>query len=178
MKPLEAWEELLRQAIAKDFDEQQHALFQIGLVLERHSRPNMDAAGLYDENLSRELLRLTLDDDRQAAAALYLATLVRTKPDDAETFLYALGKAKPAAMITPLLTLMQERGTALLPEAAYQAVVALDTCLKAGGDVITAAVKAHDPSDILDEWAENKDPMLSARADLVLEKVEAILEAD
>jgi hypothetical protein len=176
MKPLEAWEELLRQAIAKDFDEQQHALFQIGLILERHSRPNTDAAGLYDENLTRELLRLTLDDERQAAAVLYLATLVRNKPEHTKSFLYAISRAKPEHIITPLLALLRERGKTFAPDAAYQAVVALEACIKAGGAAMMAALRADDPSDLLDEWAESPQTMLADKADWVLEKIEKLLD--
>jgi hypothetical protein len=73
--PLEAWDELLRDAVSSDEDEQENALFLIGLILERHHKPNSDAPDLYESHLSRELLRLVLADNRQQAAVIYLAKL-------------------------------------------------------------------------------------------------------
>src|SRR5262245_15822588 len=137
VKPMEAWEELLRQAIDDDIDERENYIFQIGLVLERHSGPNLVAPDLYEENLSRALLRLTLDDARHEAAVVYLATLVKNYPESAESYLYAIGRAKPQFMVVPLLKLLKESARRLSPEAAYEAVKALDACLKAGGEVVT-----------------------------------------
>jgi hypothetical protein len=177
VKPMEAWDVLLRQAIDDDFDERENYIFQIGLVLERHSRPNLTASDLYEENLSRALLRLTLDDARHQAAVVYLATLVKNNPESAESYLYALSRAKPEFLVEPLLKLLKDYGKSLAPEAAFQAVAALNACLKAGGEVVINAIKAHDPSSILAKWADGDDDELADKADRALEKVENILNA-
>lgn len=173
---MEAWEELLRQAIDPDVDERENIIFQIGLVLERHSNPNLVAPDLYEENLSRALLRLTLDEERHRAAVVYLATLVKTEPESAESYLYALSRAKPDYLIVPLLQLLREQGKRLHPEAAYQAAKALNNCLKTGSQVVIDAIKANDPSALLTQWADGDDDELGDAADLALEKVEAILK--
>lgn len=176
VKPMDAWDTLLRQAIEPDIDERENAVFQIGLVLERHSRPNLVATDLYEENLSRSLLRLTLDEARHEAAVVYLATLVRNHPESAESYLYALTRAKPDYLIDVLLKLLKESGNYLRQDSAYQAVVALDLCLKENSEKIIAAIKASNPSELLEKWAESDDDELGDKADRVLEKIEALTQ--
>ncbi|MCU0512214.1 MAG: hypothetical protein MUE40_06555 [Anaerolineae bacterium] len=144
-------------------------------MLERHSRPNTAAPELYDENLSRALLRLTLDDERQRAAAHYLATLAQNHPESAASYVYALGRCPPEPMIEPLLRLLAEQGHRLDSEAAYQAVVALETCVKTGSAAVLAALRARDPAPILARWADGDEDDLGDRADRVLEQVEKIV---
>jgi len=176
VKPMEAWDVLLRQAIDPDLDERENVIFQIGLVLERHSRPNLTAPDLYEENLSRALLRLTLDDARHQAAVVYLITLVRNHPESAESYLYALSRAQPEFLVVPLLNLLHECGRKLAPDAAYQAALALDNCVKTGGEKIVEAIKGSNPSALLKQWTESDDDDLADKADRVLAKVEAILK--
>lgn len=171
---LEAWETLLREATSRDFDTQQNAVFQISLVLERHSGGVPLPNELYEENLSRELLRLTLDDKRQLEAVDFLAAMVRANDATAESFLYALGKAKPALAIDVLLTLCHERGAAWDDGAAYEAVSALLTFFKRGEAVVVAALRDGAPLALLAAWAERDDALLASTAKLLLDKLGAL----
>jgi hypothetical protein len=172
---VEAWEGLLREATSQDYDEMQDAMFKVGLVLERHNYPNAMNSELYEEYLSRELLRLVLDDKRQSEAIDFLVAMVKARKQDADTFLYAMGKCKPTLVIAPLLMLINDLGNKWNNEGAYEAVVALDNCLKATDDSVKDAIRANDPSQQLDAWAEANTEDLAIRADRVLEKVEDLL---
>jgi hypothetical protein len=173
--PLEAWDELLRDAISSDEDEQENALFLIGLILERHHRPNADAPDLYESHLSRELLRLVLADNRQQAAVIYLAKLVETQPDASSSALYALRRAKPAFFIEPLLELLAKHGKSLNPDAAYEACEALIASAKQPPANLKEALAANDPTDLLDHWAEIGDEDLADRADWAWQKLSSYL---
>lgn len=171
---LEAWETLLREATSRDFDTQQGAVFQISLVLERHGGGALLPSELYEENLSRELLRLTLDDKRQREAIDFLAAMVRANDANAETFLYALSKAKPALAIAPLLALCHERGATWDDGAAHEAVKALLAFLKRGDAVVLAALREGAPLAQLEAWAEREDALLADTAALLLDKLDAL----
>ena len=110
---MEAWEQVLREAVSSDYDEQQFALLQIGMVLQRHNPHLTMDSDAEEETLSRELLRLTLNHERQTDTVKYLTTLVQNKPKDADTFLYALSNAQPKILVEPLLELLLEVGEKL-----------------------------------------------------------------
>lgn len=173
--PLEVWEDLLRDAVSSDEDEQENALFLIGLILERHHKPNADAPDLYETHLSRELLRLALADVRQKAAVVYLAKLVETRPDSAASALYALRRAKPLFYIEPLLDLLARYGKSIQPDAAYEVCEALIASAKQPPTNLKEALQGFDPSDLLDQWAETGDEELADRADWALEKISPYL---
>jgi hypothetical protein len=173
--PLEAWEELLRDAVSSDEDEQENALFLIGLILERHHKPNPDAPDLYESHLSRELLRLVLADNRQQAAVVYLAKLVETQPDAAPSALYALRRAKPVFYIEPLLQMLAKHGKSLSSDAAYEACEALINCAKQAPANLKDVLAANDPTDLLDHWAEIGDENLADRADWAWQKLSPYL---
>lgn len=173
--PIDLWEDLLREAVSSNDDDQENALFQIGLILERHNRPNTDIPELYEDHLSRDLLRLVLPEVRQRAAVVYLAKLVETQPAAAASALYALRRAKPLYYIEPLLSLLAERGKTLKPDVAYEAAEALLTCAKNPPSNLEEALQAYNPSALLDEWAEGKDDELADKADWALEKLEPFL---
>lgn len=170
---MEAWEQTLRLAIDRDVDERENALFQIALVLERHSNPMEDKN--YEGNLSRELMRLVLDERRQADTVQYLATLAKNKPTEATTVLYALSKARPHLLIGPLLTLLREKGMQFPSEANYEALQALDGCLKDGGEAIVQAVRASNPREWLLRCTESKDELLAQKAHFALARLDAML---
>ncbi len=176
--PLETWENLLRDAVTSDEDERENALFMIGLILERHNKPNPDAPDLYETHLSRELLRLMLPDVRLKAAAVYLAKLAETQPDNDASALYALHRAKPVFYIEPLLTLLAEHGKKLSAEAAFEAAQALITAAKQPPTNLRELLAAQNPSDLLDYWAENGDIELADKCDRALEKLVPYLPAD
>jgi hypothetical protein len=170
-----AWEELLRQATSPDYDEFQDAMFRIALVLERHNYPNRSIGDIYEEYLSRDLLRLALDDRRQREAVDFLVAMVRARRADADTFLYALARVKPVLMVEPLLGLIHEWHDKWPLDACYEAACGLDMALKVGGDEVMTAFQAHDPSEILDGWADSADDSLAERAGLVLAKLDRLL---
>lgn len=160
---MEHWEETLRQAVAKDEDDRENAIFQIGLVLERHYQPNQDAPDLYETNLSRELLRLVLDEKRQQDTILYLITLVKNQPQDAASLIYAVRRSNPALFIQPFMTLLHEYGTQLSNDAAYEVVLALDSCIKSEDESVIAALRSSDLTPLLETWADSKDTLLGGK---------------
>lgn len=171
---MEAWQQVLSDAISSDMDEQQFALFQIGLVLLRHNPTIKQESDIEEETLSRELLRLSLNESRQKDAVNYLATLVRNHPKKADSFFYSMSNAQPSILVEPLLELIQEHGTKLNKDAAYHALLALDTVFKNGRDDDRAKIKEADILDILDELAESNDELLSEKADVIAGKIEKL----
>src|SRR5688572_11957538 len=161
---MEAWDALLRQAIANDMDEQQNALFQIGLVLQRHNPHITPESDIYEESLPRDLQRLTLDEKRQTDTVIYLAQLVKNHPKHANSFFFTMSNAQPKVLIEHLLTLLQEVGTKLNTDAAYQALLALDGAIRDGSDKVASALKGQDISALLDTWAESSDDLLAVKA--------------
>lgn len=172
---MQAWHDLLREATVSDYDEQQYALFRVGLVLERHNQPNQSAT-YYEDHLSRELLRLTLDDKRQGDVVDMLVALVRANLKEADTALYTLSKAKPIVLATPLLHLLRDVGAKLPAKAAYQAVVALDVLIKSGVPDVTEQLQRDAPIALLGRWSEHDDEMLSIKAKFVLERLQDLNE--
>ena len=172
---MEAWENLLREAIAQDYDEQQNALFQIGLILQRHNPHIKPESDIYEDSLSRDLLRLTLDDKRQTDTVIYLAQLVKNHPQQADSFFFAMSNAQPKVLIEPLLTLLEEVGARLKPDAAYQALIALEGAIRDGGEAVIPALKAHDIADLLADWAESNDDLLAEKAESVDNRIEKLI---
>lgn len=174
-RQLSAWEELLKEATSVDYDEMQDAMFRVSLVLERHNYPKKMTEELYEEYLPRELLRLVLDEKRQADTIDFLVGMVRGRKEDADTFLYAMAKAKPTLILEPLLKLYQDFGERWYAEAKLEAVTALDLALKATGENAAELLAQYDPSELLDEWADDPNEELADKADRVLEKIENLL---
>lgn len=174
---IEAWESLLKEATSRDYDTQQGAVFQISLVLERHNGGTLPDE-LYEENLSRELLRLTLDEKRQMEAIGFLLAMVRANDSEAETFLYALGKAKLELVVAPLLDVIAERGARWEDEAAYQAVSILLACAKGNNEATRQTLITRAPFELLETWAERDDALLSEAADVLLDKLDALMHPD
>jgi hypothetical protein len=172
---IEVWEALLKEATSPDYDEMQDAMFKVGLVLERHNALKKLNQDLYEEHLPRELLRLVLDDKRQMDVVDMLVALTKARKEDADTFLYTLGKVKPELMIHAVLQLIKQQGQKWNIEGAYEACVALDNALRVGGEKIESAIRANDPSEQLDIWSDHLDESLADKADRVLEKIENLL---
>lgn len=174
-KIIEAWEEVLREAISKDFDDQQFALFQIGLVLRRHNPFMTPDTDMIEESLPRELLRLALNYDRQRDVVIYLAALVKNHPRQADLFLFALSNAHPDVLVDPLLTLLQELGEKLKPDAAYQAILAIESMLRANTETVKAGFKKHDILSILDTWINSHDELVGDRSASLASRIEAFI---
>jgi hypothetical protein len=170
---MDSWEQTLRDVIDRDMDVRENALFQIGLVLERHSKPMED--GNYEGNLPRELMRIVLDEQRQADTVKYLVTLARNVPNQSTTVLYALCKAQPPILIQPLLELLREKGNALPSEAAYEALQGLNACLRVASEPIVAALKARNPREWISRWLENSDELLAEKAGFALSRLDALI---
>lgn len=173
---LEAWEALQRQATSRDYDEQQYAAFQIGLVMERHN-PDLDQSpDVYEENLSRDLMRLRLDDDRQRAAIDFLVAMVRSNAQTADTFLYALSRVRADLLLEPLIGLIDERGQGWQGNAAYEAISALTRCLRTLNNVTTARKINDALRSYIEDQADSDDELLSERAGNLLLRIDRLLE--
>lgn len=175
---MQAWEAVLREAVSRDEDEREFALFQIGLVLQRHNTTFTIESDVHEETLSRELLRLALNPQRQKDAVEYLATLVRNHPKQADGYLFALSNAQPALVAAPLLALIAEMGARLNSKARYHAVMALEGVLRHADDAIKAALQTHDVTDILAEWEADKDELLASRTSRVLDMIDDVVKGD
>lgn len=173
---MEAWEQLLRDAVASDYDEQQRALFQIGLVLQRHNRAITPESDMQEEHLERELLRLTLNEQRQRDTLTYLATLVRNKAASAAPLLFAMSNAQPQLLAEPLVGLMHSASDKWNIEASYQALLALEAVLKQAPNELKRALLKHNIRPLLDNWAEADDELLADKADLLFVRLNRLLE--
>lgn len=173
---MEAWDEVLRNAVSGDYDEQQLALLQIGFVLQRHNPHITIDSDAPEEVLSRELLRLTLDEKRQADTVEYLIALVRKHPQEADSFLYALSNAQPKILIEPLLKLLLENGAKLKSDAIYQALIALDGILRHVDATVKSNLDTYDIIPLLDDWSESNDTLIANKADILADKIIGLLE--
>lgn len=174
-RPIAAWEALMREATSPDYDEMQDAMFRMSLVLERHNYPQRISEQLYEEYLSRDLLRLTLDERRQRETVDFLVAMVRARRTDADTFLFALARVKPHLIAEPLLKLIQEHGASWNDEAKMEALNGLNAVLKAHPLGLIDLLRQHDPSALLDAWAQSDPDELADEADYVLSKIETLL---
>jgi hypothetical protein len=170
----QALSELFRELQHKDFDIRENAMFQLGLMLERSNQgaQMVDAGDIYEDNLSRELLRMKLDDDEQNQVVDVLSQVVAMQKESRPTAFWAIGKVKPSVGISPLLGLIRATGHQLNTEAAYQACDALKRWLSAGvGDdeTVSAQLKLQDPTDIIRRWYDSSDDRLVDAADGVLD---------
>ncbi|MEO1291126.1 MAG: hypothetical protein AAFV93_25610 [Chloroflexota bacterium] len=168
---MEAWEQVLRDAISSDYDEQQFALLQIGMVLQRHNPHISMEVGAEEDALSRELMRLSLNEQRQSDAIQYLVTLVRNHPKNADTFLYALSNAQAKLLAEPLAKLMLDLGKKFSTEAIFQSLMALDGVVKQADEAIIANLTEHDLVPLLDDWSENGDSLIANKADVLADKI-------
>lgn len=171
---MEAWNQILREAVAADYDTQQFALFQIGLVLQRHN-PNINPdTDVTEETLSRELLRLTLNYERQAAAVEYLAALVEKQPENADSFLYAMSNARPPSLVEPLIEVLTTRGATLNDAAAFQALRALEACLRDGDSAVQQQLSQAALDAVLTHWSARDDDLVSEKAATLQEQIATI----
>lgn len=170
---MEAWNELLREAVARDFDEQQFALFRIGLVLQRHNPQVVPDSDIYEESLSRELLRLTLNHQRQTDTITYLLTLVENQKQVADSILFALGNAQPQLLVGPLSESIVRVGAKWNEAAAHQAVVALNSALQLDPTSVEKIENRDALYNQLESWEAEGSDDLSDRAAAVLDFLDA-----
>ena len=169
---------LLAEVASKDFDTRENALFQLGLVLERSYQSKGDMAAAYEENLDRQLLRLRLSDAEQIEVVDSVTRLIATEKSSRATGFWTLGKAKPATMLAPLMSLMCTLGKQLDTEARYQAALALFTALsdETVYNTFRDQLEVNDPSDLIDEWTQADDKRLQAQAEKLAERIEQVLK--
>jgi len=169
-KIMQAWEQLLFEAIDKDVDTREYAIFQMGLILERHYQPNLDAPDLYEENLSRELQRLTLSNDRQKDAIVYLLRVVTDKPASASSAMYAISRTDPNLSMPLIVDFVKENHKKMFSTVAQQIVATCRYALATKDDALVANVKSLKP--FIKQWANDKsDEELSNRASALLKKL-------
>ncbi|MCA9881334.1 MAG: hypothetical protein KC708_00105 [Anaerolineae bacterium] len=171
---LEAWDQLLDSALDADYDEQQMALFQIGLIFERHNPALAGDQEIYDEELSRELQRLMLSKDRLTDAINMLLGWAANNRLPADACLYAVSRADSLIYLQPFLEFLRKQGTRLKDDAAYQAVQILDTCARNHADRI-AQVAPADLSQLLEQWQDSEDDLLADKAAFVAKRLQNIL---
>lgn len=168
---MEAWQQVLSEAVSSDYDKQQFALFQIGFVLQRHNPHLTMDSDAEDETLSRNLLRLTLNEQKQQDTVNYLVSLIHKHTAQADLFLYALNNAQPKLVVEPLLKLLVAVGNKLRPHAAYQALLAIDNILKLTGDTYKSLFDTNYIIPTLDDWSDLKDDLIAKKADSVADKI-------
>jgi hypothetical protein len=163
---------LLESAARGAIEERAHAVSQLAMLLEKNTRPSTEA-GFYESILSPDLLEVALDVKQQRALLSRFAGLQQLLPL-VPSLLWAAGKALPEAGMPVLLDLLRNRPE-LAPDAAYQALIALDNFLNGG----SKGNKRFDPCDALREshamrflrWAASvNDPKLTEHAERLLKK--------
>ena len=165
---------LINELNDKDFDTREHALFQIGLLLERSNQGGSltNVPDIYSDNLSRDLLRLTLSNKEQNRVIDSLSRLIAMDNESRPTAFWTLGKANGELAFAPLLALIKAVGNKLNNEAAYQACDSLCRWLQAGladDKNRSEQLKLQDPTAILNRWQESSDERLTASVETVLE---------
>ncbi len=173
----QALNELINELNAKDFDARENTLFQLGLLLERSNKGDSlaNVPDIYSDNLSRELLRLSLSDKEQNRVIDNLSRMIATENESRPTAFWALGKAKGELAFAPLLALIQATGYRLNNEASFQACDTLQRWLQDGlADDKNRAeqLKLQDPTPIIQSWLESSDERLVASAEDVLEMLD------
>jgi len=168
---------LINELNDKDFDFRENALFQIGLLLERSNKGDAlaNVPDIYSDNLSRDLLRLSLSNKEQNRIIDSLSRLIATEKESRPTAFWSFGKAKAELAFMPLVALIQATGSQLNNEAAYQACDTLRRWLEEGladDEDRAKQLKSQDPTPILQRWLESSDERLVESAELVLDMLD------
>ena len=168
---------LINELNDKDFDFRENALFQLGLLLERSNQGDAlaNVPDIYSDNLSRDLLRLTLSNKEQNRIIDSLSRLIATDHESRPTAFWTLGKAKGELAFASLLALIQATGYKLNNEASFQACDSLRRWIEEGiaDDKDRAGqLKLQDPTGILQNWLESSDERLVACAEDVLDMLD------
>lgn len=173
-----ALHDLLARMDDRNYDNREHALFQLALVLDR-SNQRIEAAKLpeyYAENLSRDLLRLRLSQAEQAAVAARLARLVESKRQSRSTAVWTLAKLNAEIGLPVLLDLVRSIGEKLDNETAIQVCAAMRNWLKLDAEHIDSLLD-HDASilflRVLRQWRERGNGHLKADSTTVSDLLKA-----
>lgn len=168
---------LMARADDRDFDEREHALFQLALVLERSHPRSASGPDIYSENLDRQLLKLVLSEAEQEEVVGFLARLTAIRRDSRPTCYWALGKAKGTVLLPTLLLLLQAQGEQMDAESAYQAALALCNSLSEPlTPLLIEHLRDHNPRALLEKWSRSKDERLVAVAKKAMDIVSNIVK--
>lgn len=163
---LEALNALIARTSDKDFDEREHAIFQLALILERSNLRDSSAPDIYSSNLDRHLIKLVLSETEQREVVDVLARLTITQQENRPSCYWAMGKARGVVLLPTLLVLLRAQGAQMDDESAYQAVIALQNCLSEGLSLpLVQHLKDNNPSFLLEKWARSKDRRLAMAAE-------------
>ena len=146
----------------------------MGLLLERSNKGDglANVPDIYSDNLSRDLLRLTLSNKEQNRIIDSLSRLIATENESRPTAFWTLGKAKSDLAFPSLLALIQATGYKLNNEASFQACDTLRRWLQeetSDEKNRLAQLKLQDPTPMLESWLESSDERLVASAEDVLD---------
>jgi hemerythrin-like domain-containing protein len=166
---MQAWEDLLREAVDRDEDTRQYAALRIALILERHYQPNQDAPTLYEDHLSRELQRLTLSESRQRDALQYLLQLATNNKEMADAFLYGVAVANPEIALPLVSSWLKNNAKDLSDTSAYQLVVFLRRIKRREDKALWQTISQETFwQDLLKQWATSEDDDLAQSAKSLL----------
>jgi hypothetical protein len=119
---------LVKNAASGSAEEQAAAAFQLAMLLEKNTRPS-DEIGFYETVLPPDVAGIRLDEEAQAEILRELARRVSSARVPAGVF-WAAGKALPQAGAPVVVDILaQHADLSEDPEAAYQALIALENCL-------------------------------------------------
>ena len=172
---LAAWDELLQSALEGDFDEQQAAIFQIGLILERHNPAIAGEQDIYDEELSRDLQRLMLSSDRLVDTINTLLNWAAMRKAPADACLFAISHAQTSLLLQPFVTYLTKYGASLDDTAAYLAVQILDDCVRQQPQQVTRVPSLEQIMTLLDDWQDAEDDLLADKALFTARRLEKLI---
>jgi hypothetical protein len=170
---LDTWNTLLTEVATGDVDDQEYACFRVALVLDRHNKPHQLDPALYEDNLSRELLRLTLDHRRQGDAVDYLLALAKNHPGRAASALFALTKAHASVMLPRLLKFLgSDLSVQRWPQnAKLEIVMGLRAAIRQDAAHIATIQANQGVMQLLGQWSEASDDVLAARTANLYDRV-------
>ncbi len=159
-----------------DFDQREHALFQLAIVLRRSNSAGVtnDMPALDSENLPRELRRLRLGDEEQDQVLHQLMRVIARRDESRATALWTLGGVAPDIAWTPTLELLARRGAELNREEAYQVCRALRRWLSSSGQSLAlgnASGADFDPIGLIRVWSASDCEDLGGAARNLLREI-------
>lgn len=168
-----ALNELVAQLESADFDQREHALFQLAQVF-RGAYPDdstRDLSALDAESLSRELRRARLSVEEQGRMVDVLTLLFAGRRESRATALWTLGEVSAEIGWAPTMALLDDYGHQLDEEAAFQACRALGRWLesmKHSGMAVETKISETHLSWLLKSWAASDNDRLGRQAGAVV----------
>ena len=154
---------------SRDFDEREYALFQLALVIQRSqaSAAGPDTPDLYQENLTRDLLRIRMTPGEQREAAKALAEVIASFPESRSSAFWASSHLSAEVGLPVVMAMAVEFGGQLGVESAYQVCRALGHWL-ASAELTQAFIDERLGSvgrlECLERWTDSADARLAEAA--------------